>query len=147
MPSRSSITCERQDICISCVTCQEDGSNLVCRLRQTSTPTGAARIDVTTVHKSVTTIDKSLTITHVFLLNYAVSLDEDGDGTHSTAIPGPTAIPRSCSLAYYLLTGGDGGRAKKNGGKPGLYNSLVQKIDVGVRNDQMHKVTALKFKW
>jgi len=32
-----------------------------------------------------------------------------------------------------------------DGSKPGLYNSSVQKIVVGVRNDQILKVTALKF--
>jgi len=42
------------------------------------------------------------------------------------------------------LQRGDRGSARKNGAKPGLYNSLVPKIDVGVRNDQMLKVTALK---
>ena len=81
----------------------------------------------------------------VFLLNYAVSLDKDGDGTQSN-----TQVVWPCIslhiLAYYLLTPGDGGPAKKNGGKPGLYNSSVQKIDVGVRNDQLLNVTALKFK-
>ena len=81
----------------------------------------------------------------VFLLNYAVSLDKDGDGTQSN-----TQVVWPCIslyiLAYYLSTPGDGGPAKKNGGKPGLYNSLVQNIDVGVRNDQMLKVTAVKFK-
>jgi len=31
-----------------------------------------------------------------------------------------------------------------DGRKPGLYDSLVPSIDVGVRNDQILKVTALK---
>ena len=46
----------------------EDGSKQVCRLKQTCTPTGAARKYLTTV-------------TDVCLLNYAVSLDEARDGT------------------------------------------------------------------
>jgi len=46
----------------------EDGSNQVCRLKQTCTPTGAA-------------LKHLNTITDVFLLNYAVSLDEARDGT------------------------------------------------------------------
>jgi len=46
----------------------EDGSKQVCRLTQTCTPTGAARKYLTT-------------ITDVFLMNYAVSLDEARDGT------------------------------------------------------------------
>jgi len=33
-----------------------------------------------------------------------------------------------------------------DGRKPELYKSLVQKIAVGVRNDQMFKVTAFNFK-
>ena len=31
------------------------------------------------------------------------------------------------------------------GSKPGLYNSSAPKIAVGVRNDEMLKITALKF--
>jgi len=46
----------------------EDGSKQVCRLKQKCMPTGAARKYLTT-------------ITDVFLLNYAVSLDEERDGT------------------------------------------------------------------
>jgi len=46
----------------------QDGSKQVCRLKQTCTPTGAARKYLTTV-------------TDVLLMNYAVSLDEARDGT------------------------------------------------------------------
>jgi len=46
----------------------EDGLKQVCRLKQTCTPTGAARKYLNTV-------------TNVCLLNYAVSLDETRDGT------------------------------------------------------------------
>jgi len=46
----------------------EDRSKQVCRLTQTCTPTGAARKYLTT-------------ITDVFFLNYAVSLNEARDGT------------------------------------------------------------------
>jgi len=46
----------------------EDGSKQVCRLKQTCTPTGAAR-------------QYFITITDVFLLNHADSLDEARDGT------------------------------------------------------------------
>jgi len=46
----------------------EDWSKQVCRLKQTCTPTGAARKYFTT-------------ITDVFVLNYAFSLDEARDGT------------------------------------------------------------------
>ena len=46
----------------------EDWSKQVCRLKQTCTPTGAARKYLTT-------------ITDVFLLNYVVILDEARDGT------------------------------------------------------------------
>jgi len=47
---------------------QEDGSRIVCRLKQTCTPTGAARKWVTTV-------------TDVMILNYAVGLDVARDRT------------------------------------------------------------------
>jgi len=50
----------------------EDGSKQVCRLNQTCTPTGAAR-------------NYFFTITDVFLLSYAVSLDEARDGTQKIA--------------------------------------------------------------
>jgi len=49
---------------------QKDGSRLVCRLKQTCTPTGAARKYLTTV-------------TDVMILNYAVGLDVARDGTQS----------------------------------------------------------------
>jgi len=52
-------------------------TNQVCRLKQTCTPTGAARKYLTT-------------ITDAFLLNYAVTLDETRDG--------PKKIPRACGL-------------------------------------------------
>ena len=47
---------------------QDDGSRIVCRLKQTCTPTGAARKCLTTV-------------TDVVILNYAVGLDVARDGT------------------------------------------------------------------
>jgi len=47
---------------------QDDGSRIVCRLKQTCTPTGADRKWVTTV-------------TDVMILNYAVGLDVARDGT------------------------------------------------------------------
>ena len=58
-------------------------TNQVCRLKQTCTPTGAARKYLTT-------------ITDAFLLNYAVTLDETRDG--------PKKIPRACGLVNYLST-------------------------------------------
>ena len=58
----------------------EDGSKQVCRLKQTRTPTGAARKYL-------------IAITDVFLLNYAVSLDEAHDVTHWAK-----KIPRACGL-------------------------------------------------
>ena len=47
---------------------QDDGSRIVCRLKQTCTPTGSAQKWVTTV-------------TDVMILNYAVGLDVARDGT------------------------------------------------------------------
>ena len=47
---------------------QDEGSRIVCRLKQTCTPTGADRKWVTTV-------------TDVMMLNYAVGLDVARDGT------------------------------------------------------------------
>ena len=61
----------------------EDGPKQVCRLTETCTPTGAARKYLAT-------------ITDVFLINYAVSLDEARDGTQK--------IPRAGGLVSYLLT-------------------------------------------
>ena len=49
---------------------QNDGSKLVCRLKQTCTFKGAARKDLTSV-------------TDVMILNYAVGLDVARDGTQS----------------------------------------------------------------
>ena len=49
---------------------QKDGSRVVCRLKQTCTPTGAARKYLTTV-------------TDVMILNFAVGLDVARDGTQS----------------------------------------------------------------
>ena len=59
----------------------------------------------------------------------------------------PARKPNFFHLKWWIPTPsqGDGGWAKKNGGKSGLYNFLVQKIDVGVQNDQMLQITALKF--
>jgi len=59
----------------------KDGSKQVCRLKQTCTPTGAALKYLTT-------------ITDVFLLNYAVSLDEARDGSQkNTHGPWPCKLP------------------------------------------------------
>jgi len=59
-----------------------DGSKKVCRLKQTCTPTGAARKYITT-------------ITDVFLLFYAVGLDVARVETQIK--------PKGCGLANYLL--------------------------------------------
>jgi len=68
----------------------EDGSKQVCRLKQTCTPTGAARKYLTTV-------------TDVCLLNYAVSLDEARDGTQkNTQGVWPCKLPID-SLPLQLL--------------------------------------------
>jgi len=41
---------------------------------------------------------------------------------------------------------GENELARGYGSKPGLYNSLVEKFVVGVRNNQIFKVTTLRFK-
>ena len=59
---------------------QDDGSRIVCRLKQTCTPTGVHRKWVTTV-------------TDVMMLNHAVSLDVARDGTQcNTQGVWPSAI-------------------------------------------------------
>jgi len=63
---------------------QDDGSRIVSRLKQTCTPTGAARKWVTTV-------------TNVMILNYAVGLDVARDGTqYNTQGVWPCKLPIDC---------------------------------------------------
>jgi hypothetical protein len=70
----------------------EDGSKQVCHLKQTCTPTGAARKYLTT-------------ITDVFLLNYAVSLDEARDGTQkNTQGVWPCKLPIDSLLLQQLAS-------------------------------------------
>ena len=72
---------------------QDDGSRIVCRLKQTCTPTGADRKWVTTV-------------TDVMMLNHAVGLDVARDGTVTqcnTQGVWPCKLPID-SLLLQLLT-------------------------------------------
>jgi len=74
---------------------QDDGSRIVCRLKQTCTPTGAARKWVTTV------ID-------VMMLNYAVGLNVARDGTQcNTQDVWPCKLPIDSLLLQILAMSPD----------------------------------------